>query len=160
MYVEISCVQRFLFDLDVYIERYEQVTWHMMCIQRNLLGCMGWLRLVGSLKIIVSFAKKPYKREDILQKRPTILMSLLHVATPYAQRCFVQLTSFRSACQKESKKSEFHFFGYKSRPKNTEMQTSHVARKNTSRHTCNSFEKACHPPHTYVPIYTYKYTCM
>ena len=26
---------------------------------------MGWLRLVGSLKIQVSFAKEPYERDDI-----------------------------------------------------------------------------------------------
>ena len=44
---------------------------------------MGWLRLVGSLKSQVSFAKEPYKRVHILQKRPTILRSLLIVATPY-----------------------------------------------------------------------------
>jgi len=34
---------------------------------------MGWLQLVGSLKLQVSFAKEPYKRDDILQKRPIIL---------------------------------------------------------------------------------------
>ena len=44
---------------------------------------MGWLRLVGSLKSKVSFAKETYKRDDILQKRPIILRSLLIVATPY-----------------------------------------------------------------------------
>jgi len=44
---------------------------------------MGWLRLVGSLKLQVSFAKESYKRDDILQKRPIILRSLLIVATPY-----------------------------------------------------------------------------
>jgi len=44
---------------------------------------MGWLRLVGSLKIYVSFAKEPYKRDDILKKRHIILRSLLIVATPY-----------------------------------------------------------------------------
>ena len=42
-----------------------------------------WLRLVGSLKLQVSFAKETYKRDDILQKRPMILRSLLIVATPY-----------------------------------------------------------------------------
>jgi len=47
--------------------------------QRNI----GWLRLVGSLKLQVSFAKKPYKRDYILQKRLVILRSLLIVATPY-----------------------------------------------------------------------------
>ena len=43
---------------------------------------MEWLRLVGSLKVKVFFAKEPYKRDDIPQKRPIILRSLLIVATP------------------------------------------------------------------------------
>jgi len=33
---------------------------------------VGWLQLVGSLKLQVSFAKETYKRDDILQKRPVI----------------------------------------------------------------------------------------
>jgi len=33
---------------------------------------MWWLRLVGSLKVQVSFAKEPYKRDCNLQKRPII----------------------------------------------------------------------------------------
>jgi len=44
---------------------------------------MGWLVLAGFLKSYVSFAKEPYKRDDILQKRPMILRSLLIVAIPY-----------------------------------------------------------------------------
>ena len=32
----------------------------------SILGAMGWLRLVGSLKLQVSFAKEPYKIRDIL----------------------------------------------------------------------------------------------
>ena len=47
---------------------------------------MGWLRLVGSLRLYVSFAKEPYKRDDILQKRHVILRSLLIVATHYPSR--------------------------------------------------------------------------
>jgi len=35
--------------------------------------------LVGSLKLQVSFAKEPYKRDNILQKRPIILRSGRHV---------------------------------------------------------------------------------
>jgi len=35
------------------------------------------------LNIVVSFAKEPYKRDDVLQKRLTILRSVLIVATPY-----------------------------------------------------------------------------
>jgi len=33
---------------------------------------MGWLRSVGSIKLYVSSAKEPYKRDNILQKRPMI----------------------------------------------------------------------------------------
>jgi len=44
---------------------------------------MGWLRVGGSLNLYVTFAKEPYKKDDILQKRPIILRSLLIVATPY-----------------------------------------------------------------------------
>ena len=38
---------------------------------------MGWLRFVGSFKLQVSFTKEPYKRDNIVQKRPT-----LHDLTP------------------------------------------------------------------------------
>jgi len=45
---------------------------------------MGWLRIVGSLKLEVSTVKEPYKRDYILlQKRPVILRSIHIVATPY-----------------------------------------------------------------------------
>jgi len=44
---------------------------------------MGWLRLVGSIKLYVFFAKEPYKRDDILQKKPMILSILPTEATPY-----------------------------------------------------------------------------
>jgi len=44
---------------------------------------IGWLRLGDSFKLLVSFAKEPYTRDDILQKRPMMLRSLLIVATPY-----------------------------------------------------------------------------
>ena len=44
---------------------------------------MGWLRVVGSFRLQVSFAKEPYKRDDTLHKRPRILRGLLNVATPY-----------------------------------------------------------------------------
>jgi len=47
---------------------------------------MGSLPIVGSLKLQVSFAKEPYKKDDILQKRPMILRSLWIVATPYQTR--------------------------------------------------------------------------
>jgi len=43
---------------------------------------MGWPWLVGSIKLQVSFAKEPYKRDDVLQKRPILLSIPLTVATP------------------------------------------------------------------------------
>ena len=44
---------------------------------------MGWLRLVGSLKLQASFAEYGLFDRALLQKRPMILRSLLIVATPY-----------------------------------------------------------------------------
>jgi len=64
-----------------------------MCIHTNIFVCihvqylvhktqdMGWLWLVGSIKLKVSFAKEAFKRDDILQKRPIILLTPLTVAT-------------------------------------------------------------------------------
>jgi len=46
-------------------------------VQSTSFRNMGWLWLVGSMKLQVSFAKGPYKRDDILQKRPVILSILL-----------------------------------------------------------------------------------
>ena len=46
------------------------------------MGDMGWLWLVGSMRLLVSFAQEPCKRDAILQKRPVILSILLTVATP------------------------------------------------------------------------------
>jgi len=42
---------------------------------------MGCLQLVGSLKVQISFAKEPYERDYVLQKRPTLWRSLRIVAT-------------------------------------------------------------------------------
>ena len=52
---------------------------------KSAFAAMGWLWLVGSIKLYVSFAKEPYKRNYVLQKRPIILSILLIVATPYSQ---------------------------------------------------------------------------
>ena len=43
----------------------------------------GWLRLVGSFKLQVSFAEYSLVYRALLQKRLMILRSLLVVATPY-----------------------------------------------------------------------------
>jgi len=44
----------------------------------------GWLRLVGSFKLKLSFAEHSLFYRALLQKRPAILRSLLIETTPYA----------------------------------------------------------------------------
>jgi len=44
---------------------------------------MGWLRVVGSLILYISFAEHSLFYRALLQRRPIILKSLLIVATPY-----------------------------------------------------------------------------
>ena len=64
------------------LQKCHTCSWVMYYIV-NAPGHMGWLRLVGSLKLWISIAQEPYKRDHILQKIPIILRSLLIVATPY-----------------------------------------------------------------------------
>ena len=59
----------------------------VFCSNCNI-GDMRWLRLVGSLKLLASFVKEPYKRDYILQKRPINLRGLLIAATPYLYKNF------------------------------------------------------------------------
>ena len=47
---------------------------------------MGWLRLVGSTKLQVSFAEYSLFYRALLQKRPIILSILQSEATPYLYR--------------------------------------------------------------------------
>jgi len=53
----------------------------------RMMYAMGWLRVVGSLRLYVSFAKEPYKSDLYSPKRHIILRSLLLVATPYIFLC-------------------------------------------------------------------------
>ena len=48
---------------------------------------MGWLRLVDSLKLQVSFVEYRFFYRALCQKRPMILRSLLIEATPYVESC-------------------------------------------------------------------------
>ena len=63
----------------VYMYKYIYTYVHIyICIHfKQKLGFLFWKVFVGSLKLYVSFAKEPYKRDYILQKRPIILRSLL-----------------------------------------------------------------------------------
>jgi len=63
---------------------------------------MGWLWLVGSIKLQVSFAKEHYKIDNILPKRPIIVSILQTVAPPfvYTYTCISNLpkTHFFVSC--------------------------------------------------------------
>jgi len=65
---------------------------------------MGWLRLVGSLKSQVSFAKETYKRDYILQKRPIILKETNNRSHP------IDVPSRKHKEQPQKKKSQQHNF--------------------------------------------------
>jgi len=61
-----------------------------MCIHRRILGYIyiyGVATVSRIDEIIGLFAKETYKRDAILQKRPTISSILLTVATPYMYIC-------------------------------------------------------------------------
>jgi len=91
---------------------------------------MGCLQLVGSLKLQVSFAKEPYKTDDILQKRPMILRSLLIVAAPYRYICYANSCTY-----------------------------TYVYMMNESCHTLSVWLGMSHGPH-YAHIYTCIHTYM
>jgi len=63
-------------------------------LQYMFIHCMGWLRLVGSLKLQVSFAEYYLFYRALLQKKPVILRSLLiqpptiHVCKLYKKCAF------------------------------------------------------------------------
>jgi len=54
-----------------------------LLIHMSSYSYMGWLRLVGSLKLQVSFAEYGLFYRALLQKRPIVSRSLRIVATPY-----------------------------------------------------------------------------
>ena len=65
------------------IHTYTYLDLHMHICTRAAYTDTGWLWLVGWIKLQVSFAKEPYKTDNILLKGPTILSILLTEATPY-----------------------------------------------------------------------------
>jgi len=55
---------------------------------------MGWLWLVGSLQLQVSFAKEPYKWDYILQKRPIIFRSHMNTKKSHTNECHVCMRKY------------------------------------------------------------------
>ena len=73
---------------------------------------MGWLRLVGSLKLYVSFAEYRLFYRALLQKRPIILRSLLVEATPYVTYKGDRLTQSYEASHCDMHLSAGHVYVY------------------------------------------------
>jgi len=87
------------------------------------------------IRLYVSFAKEPYKRDDILQKRPMILRSLLIVATPHQ---FVHGYVYTLKCIPLK-----NAYGYIKMP--TATYTHENAYGYINMHTANTHENA-YPP--------------
>ena len=105
---------------------------------------VGWLWVVGSLKLYISFAKEPYKRDDILQKNPIFLRRLLIVATPYAHVVHI-ICDYRSLLQ-----NIVSFIGLFCK----RDYLSHVSRvictlSVIACHTCHSLTRVNESCHTY-----------
>ena len=63
--------------------KYDPIFGHHISRQATPVCHVGWLQLEGSLMLYVSFAKEPYKTDDILQNRPIFVRNLPIVATPH-----------------------------------------------------------------------------
>jgi len=70
------------FHAYTYLDMRIDVYTHYTYIHVTSHSDMGWLQSGGFLKLQISFAKEPYKRDDILQKRPVNLRRLFIVTTP------------------------------------------------------------------------------
>jgi len=78
-YIYIWCIHTYI-HIHIYMYKLLHTFMHSFFpTARVSCNIMGWLRLVGSIKLQVSFAQEPYKRDDILQKRPVISRRLLIV---------------------------------------------------------------------------------
>jgi len=102
--------------------------WNLYTLSRCIK--QRWLQLVGSWKLYVSFAKEPYKRDYILQTRPTISRSLRIIAIPYNRQSiyvYAEQTIFlESVCTNTTK--YWHIFWFLIRqstsPKSTKSKNS------------------------------------
>jgi len=79
---------------------------HMVCVYASICDmslyasiCNKYVgRVSRHVRDTLSFAKEPYNRDYILQKRPIIFRSLLIIATRYQIRYAVYMTCFFLAC--------------------------------------------------------------
>jgi len=88
-----SCVTELIYVCDIiysYTTAATSRTWPTTCFSRRrwsvISPAIGWLRLVGSIKLQVSFAECCLFCRALLQKRPIILSILLIKATPYIDK--------------------------------------------------------------------------
>jgi len=96
----LSCAHIYMYtQLYIYIYIYIRTRIYMYTYSYvHTSTCMGWLRLVGSLQLLVSFVEYCLFYRALLQKRHMILRSLLIVATPYDIRTHVILHTRSHVC--------------------------------------------------------------
>jgi len=90
------CNDKYLF---VCVNKYVCTHFNVRCRYdgtHTAIAPMGWLRLVGSIQLQVSFAEYSLFYRALLQKRPVILSILLTVATPY-RKCVYSTPACMSA---------------------------------------------------------------
>ena len=101
---------------------------------------MGWLRLVGSLKVYVSVAEYRLFYRALSQKRPIILRSLLIVATPYTDIEGVETRAHEHVHKRTHSLAHTHTHTYTHHLSHTHAHahahTNTLTRTNTHAITC------------------------
>jgi len=126
---------------------------------------MGWLRIVGSLRIKVSFAKEPYKRDYILQKRPIISRSLLIVATPYAHM-YTPTYEHVGICEPYVWLiyAHMHIYIHMYTTQRTHLYVAHICPQVCTyvhTHICNMYANMYTPAMpSHIPVLTYRCVCI
>ena len=112
---------------------------------------IGWLRLVGSLKLWVSFAENCLFYRALLQKRPLILRSLLVIATLYNRHTQHIYTHTHAQTHKHT---HTHTHTHKSRAHtHTHTLSLSLTHKRTNTHTHTHIHT-----HTHTNAHTHKRT--
>ena len=99
MYIQTYIHTQISVRMHIYVRMHTLYAHSITLTSTNDTAAMGWLRLVGSFKLYVSFAEYRLFYRALLQKRSIIFRSLLIVATPYPHT-IVPHTTFNNCRQR------------------------------------------------------------